>query len=101
MAQLSKQQGQVVVVGDMTMTNTQSLLSEWTALSVDVPSAVDLAGVTDVDTSTISLMFEWLRQSRARDCQLHFLNLPHNLTSLATLYGVLDLIPTGPAVAGH
>ncbi|HWU83576.1 MAG TPA: STAS domain-containing protein [Methylophilaceae bacterium] len=54
---------------------------------------MDLAGVSDVDTASISLMFEWLREAHASKHKVTFANLPKNLLSLATLYGVLELIP--------
>ena len=54
---------------------------------------IDLAQVTDVDTATISLLFEWLRTAHAHKSKLTFSNFPENLVSLATLYGVLELLP--------
>lgn len=54
---------------------------------------VDLAGLTDADTSALSLLFEWQREARARGFALKFCNLPENLRSLAEVYGVLELIP--------
>lgn len=57
---------------------------------------VDLSAVSDVDSSAISLLFEWLRRAHAHKSGLLFVHLPPNLVSLATLYGVLDLIPQPP-----
>ena len=53
---------------------------------------VDLAGVTEVDSSAVSLLLEWRRQ--VKGAALRFANLPPALKSLADLYGVaFDLIP--------
>ena len=54
---------------------------------------LDLSGVSEVDSAAVSLMFEWLRQAHKRNISLTFVNLPSNLVNIATLYGVLDLIP--------
>lgn len=63
---------------------------------------VDMSDVSEVDSVTISLLFEWLRLAKGKKCDLFYSNLPANLTSLATLYGVLDLIPqTAHKAASH
>lgn len=77
----------------MTMQQVCSLLAESEALPIEGELVVDFAAVSDVDTMAISLLFEWLRRAQARHCKLTFANLPDNLASLATLYGVLELIP--------
>ena len=77
----------------MTTQQVCSLLAESEALPRPNELVVDLAAVSDVDTMAISLLFEWLRQAHAHHCKLTFANLPENLASLATLYGVLELIP--------
>ena len=56
---------------------------------------VDLSAVTEVDSSALSLLFEWQRAAQRRQCKLSFCNLPASLASLAELYGVTDLIPAG------
>ena len=58
---------------------------------------VDLAAVTEVDSSALSLIFEWQRAARQSDCQISFCNLPASLKSLAELYGVADLIVAADA----
>lgn len=75
------------------MPQVNALLAEGAALPAMPNIEIDLAAVSDVDTASISLLFEWIRQAHVRKCKTTFANLPQNLTSLATLYGVLDLIP--------
>lgn len=77
----------------MTMQQVCALLEESNALPSQQTLEIDLAAVSEVDTTAISLLFEWLRRAHARQCKLTFANLPENLASLATLYGVLELIP--------
>ncbi len=80
----------------MTMTEVSAILVQSAALPATKELEVDLAEVTDVDTATISLLFEWLRQACARKCKVTFSHLPENLVSLATVYGVLELLPQSP-----
>lgn len=53
---------------------------------------VDLSGVTEVDSSALSLLFEWHRTAQAEGRRIRYSNLPDNLSSLAALYGVSELI---------
>jgi phospholipid transport system transporter-binding protein len=54
---------------------------------------IDLAEITEVDSSAVSMLLEWLRAAHVRNFQLRFVNLPENLVSLIQLYDVIDLIP--------
>ena len=81
------------ISGAMTLENVDALLDESAAAFTADNMQVDLAGVSDVDSTAVSLMFEWLRQAHSRNTSLVFVNVPPNLVSIATLYGVLDLIP--------
>lgn len=77
----------------MTMAQMNSLLAESAAFLTSRETVIDLAEVSEVDTSAISLLFEWLRRAHSHKCKLVFSSLPQNLISLATMYGVLELIP--------
>ncbi len=77
----------------MTMENVNTLLATGTALFDASSLEVDLGGVEDVDSAAVGLVFEWLRQAHGQKASLVFVNLPSTLSSLAALYGVLDLIP--------
>jgi phospholipid transport system transporter-binding protein len=77
----------------MTMLSVPALLDESAAVFLADNLEVDLAQVDEVDSAALSLLFEWMRKAHARNASLVFVNLPANLASLATLYGVLDLIP--------
>lgn len=77
----------------MTLETVKALLEESNAAFTAENLEMDLAGVSEVDSTAVSLMFEWLRQAHKRNISLTFVNLPSNLVNMATLYGVLDLIP--------
>lgn len=93
MPQIEQNGSRLSVRGAMTMENVGALLDESRSLFSGGSLEMDLAGVDEVDSAAVSLLFEWLRQARAQNVGLVFVNLPANLASLATLYGVLDLIP--------
>lgn len=102
MAQFEKNGNHLRVSGAMTVESVNALLDESiAAFTADNSLAnmagsqleMDLSGVTDADSAAIALMFEWLRRAHSRKAHVVFTNLPANLVSLATLYGVLEFIP--------
>ncbi|MGB8516308.1 MAG: STAS domain-containing protein [Gallionella sp.] len=54
---------------------------------------VDFAKVELVDSSAVSLLLGWLRVATKNKCDLQVTNLPDSLKSLATLYGVAEMLP--------
>lgn len=93
MSQITKLDNRWEIDGDITINQAQTLLLESKELPMGHTLVVDLSKVTHVDTASISLMFEWLRHAKAKNCNLRFANYPKNLLSLISLYGVTDLIP--------
>lgn len=78
--------------GPITLDDVVSLLAEGNGLFNLPEVSVDLAGVTEVDSSALSLLLEWRREAGRNGRRLRFFNLPANLQSLAKLYGVTDLL---------
>ncbi|MCB5190269.1 STAS domain-containing protein [Methylobacillus arboreus] len=93
MAQIQQQGNRWLVSGDITVNQVDSLLAESKALPMSAALEIDLAQVAEVDTVALSLIFEWTRQAQAAKADINIVHLPANLSSLATLYGVLELIP--------
>jgi len=56
--------------------------------------AVDLAGVTQVDSAGLALLIDWLAWAQAQHRSLRFGALPQPLRSLARLSEVEDLLLT-------
>ena len=54
--------------------------------------AIDLANVTDIDSSAVALLLHWRREATRLGKALRYVHLPQNLVSLAQLYGVDDMI---------
>jgi phospholipid transport system transporter-binding protein len=93
LANITQQENRWLIAGAMTMPHVCELLNESASLAMDKAFEIDLSQVTEVDTATISLLFEWLRSAHVHKSKLTFANFPENLVSLATLYGVLELLP--------
>ena len=93
MALIQKEGSRLRVQGPMTVDTVNALLAETPQAFSAENLEVDLGEVSEVDSASISLIFEWLRQAHRHNTSLVFVKLPASLVSLATLYGVLDLIP--------
>jgi phospholipid transport system transporter-binding protein len=91
--EITQNNGRWLVSGNLLLDDVELLLAQNIVVDGSKTLEVDLSGVADVDSVAISLLFEWVRQARANQCILTFSNLPANLVSLASLYGVLDFLP--------
>ncbi len=85
--------GRVEVSGPMTMAGAAVLLAEGEAAIAADACAFDLAAVTDLDSSSLAVVFGWMRAARDGGKVVKLLNPPQNLLSLAEVYGVSDLLP--------
>lgn len=84
--------GRCAVRGPINVANVVTLLAEGKERFTAPEVKVDLAGVTEVDSTAVSLLLEWRREAARNGRRIEYLNLPGNLTSLAKLYGVIDLL---------
>lgn len=80
------------VQGAVTMGNVKSLLDAGLQQLVPELKEIDFSGLEEVDSSAIGMVLEWLRVSQCRNLQLRIINMPDNMKSLASLYGVLEFI---------
>ena len=85
------------VKGALTLRTAAALLARGRQVFVDPLSRVDLSEVTELDSAALGLLLEWLREARIQQREIVYLNLPENLKSLGSLYGVLDLLPQAPS----
>lgn len=92
LAQIAQVDNRWNISGDIVIGAVPALLEASKALSITDNATVDFANVTDVDTSTISLIFEWKRRAQKENQAIKFVNLPANLTTLTQLYGVAEII---------
>jgi phospholipid transport system transporter-binding protein len=96
-AHLSTVVGEVLKIeGPLNLANMPRLLSETDAYArqATLPDclAIDFSDVVDVDSSAVALMLHWRRRAQALGKSLRYVHLPANLASLASLYGVEDMI---------
>lgn len=54
---------------------------------------MDLSGVVRCDSSAIAVLLEWQRTAAAQGLALSVRGVPPALRSLATVYGVTDVLP--------
>lgn len=88
--------GSARITAPMVIANARELLAAGDKNFATVaPGEVhlDLAAVTDVDSSALSLVFAWMRGGAARGLAFRLVNPPASLISLAKLYGVSELLP--------
>lgn len=83
------------VEGEMTLDTATRLLEEGSEALVAPETVVDLAGVTEVDSSGLAVLFGWQRAAQSVGRSIRVENPPDSLLSLAGLYGVSDLLPLG------
>ena len=85
---------QLAVSGPMTMAEAGVLASEGeAALSEASKPAFDLSAVTELDSSSLAVVFAWMRAAKLAGKSISILNAPPGLLSLAEVYGVADLLP--------
>jgi len=91
-----RQEGErLLVSGPVTLANVGAELEQGVAAIRAGARAVDLAGVTELDSSLLAMLLAWLREAAALRGTLRFDNLPEGLLTIARLYGVVELIPAG------
>ncbi|TFH12104.1 MAG: STAS domain-containing protein [Nitrosomonadales bacterium] len=81
------------VQGPITIGNVVAIIEQGIDLFDQTDLVIDLAQVTAVDSSAVSMLLEWQRKAHEQNQKLYFSNMPKNLKNLAQLYGVTELIP--------
>ncbi len=86
----------LALTGELSFDTIPQVLEESAAYAAraDLPErlTIDFAAITGVDSSAVALLLDWRRMAAKRGKTLLFVNLPANLTALAELYGVAELI---------
>ena len=87
----------LVLEGPVTLTNVAGVLDDGYAQIRAGAVKVDLAGVTELDSSLLAMLLAWLREARQLGRPLEIAHLPEGLATLARVYGVVELLPSGAA----
>ena len=83
----------LLVTGPVTLANVAQALQEGYAAIRAGAGAVDLAGVTELDSSLLAMLLAWMREAALSGRTLRLDNLPAGLITIAQLYGVDELLP--------
>ena len=84
--------GRGTLAGAVTLGNVGAVLEEGNRALTAPSVTVDLAGVTEVDSTAVSLLLEWRRAAFRDKRVIEYVNYPANLKSLIELYGVSELL---------
>jgi phospholipid transport system transporter-binding protein len=90
---IRREDGRIVLSGPVTLANVAQVLEEGRRHLAEGVATVDLAEVSELDSSALALLLAWLREAKAAGRALAFTNLPESLQTIARLYGVQDLLP--------
>ena len=83
-----------MVDGPVTLANVTRVLEDGYAAIRAGANAVDLKGVTELDSSLLAMVLAWLREAAQAGRTLRVDNLPGGLITIAQLYGVDELLPS-------
>ncbi len=75
--------------------NASALLEQGLAAIRSGDTEFDLSAVKECNTAAVAMVLAWQREASARGGALRLTGLPGNLTSLAQLYGVDELVRGG------
>jgi phospholipid transport system transporter-binding protein len=84
--------GRAALTGPVTLATINAVLQEGARVLTAPSLTVDLGGVTEVDSTAVSLLLEWRRAAQRNKRVIDFVNYPANLKSLIQLYGVTELL---------
>jgi phospholipid transport system transporter-binding protein len=90
---IRREGARLLLEGPVTLANVAGVLEDGYAQIRDGASSVDLAAVTEIDSSLLAMLLAWLREARRLGRGLEFANLPEGLATIARLYGVVELLP--------
>ncbi len=91
--------GLFIVEGETTFSSLNKINS-FAFLNTATEITIDLGKVTLVDSAGLSLMVEWIKQSKHYNTQLKFKNVPHQLLTLAKLsdFDMKDYLDNQPNI---
>jgi phospholipid transport system transporter-binding protein len=85
----------------LTMLSARTALEEGLRVIESGETSIDLAEVSGVDSAALAILLVWQRSAKARGTELNLSNASSTLLSLATLYGVSDLLKFSSGDSGE
>jgi len=77
---------------EITMANAAAITAAGVAAIGTGDGTIDLGAVTRCDSSAVAALLAWRRAAMARGIELRVLGGPRGLASLATVYGMDELL---------
>ena len=90
---IRREGARLVISGAVTLGNAAALLEEGRRHLAEGVQTIDLGEVNQMDSALLAVLLAWLRDARAGERPLSFVNLPESLRTIARLYGVDRLLP--------
>jgi phospholipid transport system transporter-binding protein len=90
---IAREDGRLVVRGRLTIETVPVLFQSGLQHLAEEDLLVDMAQVEAVDSAAVSMLLGWSRAAQRSQRTLRVTGLPADLLSLATLYGVADMLP--------
>lgn len=82
----------LILSGGLVLDSICRVEREHAARLAEPDLCIDLSGISDVDSTAISLLLQWRREAAAAGRQMQLLRPAPSLLSLAALYGVEDFL---------
>jgi len=85
--------GRLQVTGPMVIASAAALKTAGESALSAGATVVDLSRVTDADSAAVAVLLAWVRSAQERNQAIAIVHSPDSIRSLATLYGVAELLP--------
>ena len=92
---ISREGDTLKVSGPLILTTVPGICKEVEKHIQEGATLVDLAEITEVDSSAVALTLEWQRLAARNNITLRLSNLPEAMLNLSKLYGVSELVQPG------
>lgn len=91
-ASLQVVEGRWRVSGALSMDTVEAVLAASMSTGLPEDGIVDLTAVDRVDSAGIALLLAWARRAASESRKIAFAGIPESMRSLASLYGVEELL---------
>lgn len=81
-----------LLTSSVTLANASTILEQGLAAIAAGQTELDLAPLTEVDSTMVAILLSWQRAAQAQGTALSLQNIPAKLQSLAGVYGVAELL---------
>lgn len=79
-------------ISTLNFVNAKQVLQEGLKAIANGEHECDLANLGQVDSASVAVLLAWQKAAQQNKLHLQFVNTPDSLISLASLYGVTELL---------